>query len=236
MIKYPRILLKLSGESLMGNEKFGYNQDTVEKIVKEIKKVHALGCEIAIVIGGGNICRGKSLANHGVNLVTADYMGMMGTVMNGLYLQDVLKHNDLDSRVMTAIGINQVAEPFIRLKAVKHLSRSRIVILSGGTGNPFCTTDTAASLRAKELDCDIIIKATKVDGIYDKDPNKYQNAVKYNELTFSSAIEKKLEVMDMTAFTMCKDFNLPIIVCNILGENNLENIVKGEKIGTLVKN
>ena len=233
-MKYKRVLLKLSGESLMGSDKFGYNKEAVNSIVDEIAKLHKLGVEIAIVVGGGNICRGKSLNGHGVNAATADYMGMLATVMNGLYLQDVLKSKGIENRVMTAISVNEVAEPFIRLKAEKHLSKNRVVILSAGTGNPFSTTDTAASLKAKELNCDVIIKATKVDGIYDKDPNKYKDAVKYEKLTFKEAIEKHLEVMDMTAFTMCEEFNIPIIVCDIMGENNLESIVLGENIGTLV--
>ena len=232
-MKYKRILLKLSGEALTGDEKFGYNQLAVNKIVDEIKKLHNLGTEIAIVIGGGNICRGKSLANHGVDPATADYMGMMATIMNALYLQDVLKSKEMDARVMTAIGVNEVAEPFIRLKAFKHLSRNRIVILAAGTGNPFSTTDTAAALKAKELNCDLIIKATKVDGIYNKDP-KYENAVKYNKINFMQAIEQKLEVMDMTAFTMCQEFNIPIIVCNVMGDNNLKEIAEGQNVGTIV--
>ena len=232
-MKYKRILLKLSGEALTGDEKFGYNQLAVNKIVDEIKKLHNLGTEIAIVIGGGNICRGKSLANHGVDPATADYMGMMATIMNALYLQDVLKSKEMDARVMTAIGVNEVAEPFIRLKAFKHLSRNRIVILAAGTGNTFSTTDTAAALKAKELNCDLIIKATKVDGIYNKDP-KYENAVKYNKINFMQAIEQKLEVMDMTAFTMCQEFNIPIIVCNVMGDNNLKEIAEGQNVGTIV--
>jgi len=235
-MKYKRILLKLSGESLMGKEQFGYSKETVTQIVAEIKKLHELGLEIAIVVGGGNLCRGKNLNGHGVDPATADYMGMMATIMNGLYLQDVLKFAGIENRVMTAIGVNEVAEPFIRLKALKHLGKKRIVILSAGTGNPFSTTDTASSLKAKELNCDLIIKATKVDGIYDKDPNKFEDAVKYEHLTFKTAIEKNLEVMDTTAFTMCQDFNIPIIVCNVMGVNNLTSIVMGEKIGTLVTN
>jgi uridylate kinase len=161
---------------------------------------------------------------------------MMATIMNGLYLQDVLKHKGIENRVMTAIAVNEVAEPFIRLKALKHLSRKRIVILSAGTGNPFSTTDTAASLKAQELNCDVIIKATKVDGIYDKDPNKFTDATKYSTLTFKEAISQNLEVMDMTAFTMCKDFNIPIIVCDVMGQDNLQDIALGKKIGTLVSN
>lgn len=231
---YKRVLLKLSGESLVGSEKFGYNQETVNSIVDEIKKLHNQNVEIAIVVGGGNICRGKSLANHGVDPATADYMGMMATIMNALYLQDVLKFKGIDNRVMTAIGVNEVAEPFIRLKALKHLDKKRVVILAAGTGNPFSTTDTAAALKAKELNCDLIIKATKVDGIYNKDP-KIAGAIKYDELTYMDAITQKLEVMDMTAFTMCHDFKIPIIVCDVMGKDNLANIVKGQKIGTIVR-
>lgn len=233
-MKYKRILLKLSGESLQGASQFGYNQHAVDAIVDEVAKIHALGVEIAIVIGGGNICRGKSLSGHGVAPATADYMGMLATVMNGLYLQDVLKEHGIDNRVMTAISVNEVAEPFIRLKALKHLGKNRVVILSAGTGNPFSTTDTAASLKAQELECDVIIKATKVDGIYNKDPNKHTDAVKYDHLNYMDAISQNLEVMDMTAFTMCKDSGIPIIVCDILGKDNLAKIAQGENIGTLV--
>lgn len=235
-MKYNRVLLKLSGESLQGDSSFGYNQKAVDNIVNEVAKLCKTGTEVAIVIGGGNICRGKSLAGHGVNPATADYMGMMATIMNGLYLQDVLKHKGIDNRVMTAIGVNEVAEPFIRLKALKHLAKKRVVILSAGTGNPFSTTDTAAALKAQELECDVIIKATKVDGIYNKDPNKYADAIKYEHISYSHAIENSLEVMDMTAFTMCQDSGIPIIVCDIMGENNLAKIAIGEKIGTLVDN
>lgn len=232
--KYNRILLKLSGEALMGKEKFGYNKEAVDEIVNEIYKLHETGVEIAIVVGGGNICRGKTLNQHGIDQAPGDYMGMMATVMNGLYLKEVLEHRHLDSRVMTALAVNEVAEPFIRLKAIKHLSRKRIVILAGGTGNPFSTTDTAAALKAQELKCDVIIKATKVDGIYDKDPNKYENAQKYSNLNYGDAISQNLEVMDMTAFTMCQNSGIPIIVCDVMGSENLKNIVLGEKVGTLV--
>ncbi len=231
---YKRVLLKLSGESLQGDAHFGYNGDAVEEIVNEIAQLHKTGTEIAIVVGGGNIMRGKSIAGHGVSPATADYMGMLATIMNALYLQDVLKAAGIENRVMTAIATNEVAEPFIRLKAMKHLSRGRVVILAAGTGNPFSTTDTAAALKARELECEVIIKATKVDGIYDKDPNKYKDAVKYDKITYLDAIKQNLEVMDMTAFTMCKDSKIPIIVCDILGKNNLKNIALGEKIGTLV--
>lgn len=235
-MKYKRVLLKLSGESLMGKEQFGYSKDAVAGIVNEISKLYKLGIEIAIVVGGGNLCRGKSLNGHGVDPATADYMGMMATIMNGLYLQDVLKSAGIENRVMTAIGVNEVAEPFIRLKALKHLRKNRIVILSAGTGNPFSTTDTASSLKAKELNCDLIIKATKVDGIYDKDPNKYADAIRYKNLTFKEAIDKNLEVMDLTAFTMCKDFNIPIVVCDVMGKDNLMLVATGGDVGTLVTN
>lgn len=235
-MKYKRVLLKLSGESLQGKNGFGYDQEVVNKIVEEIATLHRLNVEIAIVIGGGNIFRGKDLRCHGVGPATADYMGMMATIMNALYLQDVLKAKKIDNRVMTAIAVNQVAEPFIRLKALKHLEKKRIVILAAGTGNPFATTDTAAALKAQELECNVIIKATKVDGIYDKDPMKHKDAKKYQKIHYMEAIQKNLQVMDMTAFTMCKDSNIPIIVCDILGKDNLMKIALGidETIGTLV--
>lgn len=233
---YKRILLKLSGEALQGDSGFGYDESAVKDIVKQIAALHKTGAQIAIVIGGGNICRGKSLAKHGVTPATADYMGMMATVLNGLYLQDVLTHHGIDNRVMTAIAADKIAEPFIRLKALKHLNRGRIVILAAGSGNPFATTDTAAALRARELDCDLIIKATKVPGIFDKDPNKHKDAVMFDRLSYSKAIADNLEVMDMTAFTMCKESEIPIIVCDIMGDGNLEKIARGEPVGTFVHN
>lgn len=178
--------------------------------------------------------RGKDLNGHGIKPATADYMGMMATVMNGLYLRDALAVRGIENRVMTAIGVNAVAEPFISLKAHKHLERGRVVILAAGTGSPFATTDTAAALKARELECDLIIKATKVDGIYDCDPNKNKDAKKYKQITYDHALQKRLEVMDMTAFTMCRDGNVPIIVCSIMEEDNLVKIAMGEEIGTLV--
>lgn len=232
--KYNRILLKLSGEALMGKEKFGYSKEAVDEIVNEIVKLHDVGVEIAVVVGGGNICRGKTLSQHGIDQAPADYMGMMATVMNGVYLKEVLEHRDIDARVMTALPVNEVAEPFIRLKAIKHLSRKRIVILSGGTGNPFSTTDTAAALKAQELKCDVIVKATKVDGIYNKDPNKYPEAEKYINLNYADAIQQNLEVMDMTAFTMCQNSGIPIIVCDVMGSDNLKNVALGKVVGTVV--
>ncbi len=233
-MKYKRILVKLSGESLMGPGQFGYDEATITQIIEEIKKINKLGCEIAIVVGGGNICRGKMLAQKGLDLTTGDYMGMLATVMNGLYLQDKFRNLKIDTRVMTAVAINQVAEPFIRLKAIKHLERSRVVILAGGTGNPFCTTDTAAALRARELNCDVIVKITKVDAVYDKDPAKYPDAVKISKISFDDVIQKNLEIMDMTAFTMCKESNIPIIVSDAFTPDNLLKIVSGEEIGTLI--
>lgn len=233
-MKYKRILLKLSGESLMGLGQFGYEETAITKILQEVKKAHEAGCQIAIVVGGGNICRGKMLASRGLDHTTGDYMGMLATVMNGLYLQDIFRSLGVDTRVMTALAVNQVAEPFIRLKALKHLQKNRVVILAGGTGNPFCTTDTAAALRARELECNLILKITKVNGIYDKDPNKFTDAIKIDEISFKDVISKGLEVMDMTAFTMCKESNIPIIVSDVFTPDNILNIVNGQEIGTLV--
>lgn len=233
-MKFKRVLLKLSGESLQGGANFGYEKDTVSKIVAEIQKLLELKVEVAIVVGGGNIMRGKDLNGHGIAPATADYMGMMATVMNGLYLQDALKARGIENRVMTAIGVNEVAEPFIRLKALKHLTRGRVVILAAGTGSPFATTDSAAALKARELECDVVIKATKVDGIYNCDPNKNKDAVKFKSLSYDYALNNRLEVMDMTAFTMCRDGNIPIIVCSIMESDNLKKIAQGESIGTLV--
>lgn len=235
-MKYKRVLLKLSGESLQGNASFGYENETVSKIVAEIQKMLKMGVQVAIVVGGGNIMRGKDLNGHGITPASADYMGMMATVMNGLYLQDALKARGIENRVMTAIAVNEIAEPFIRLKALKHLERGRVVILAAGTGNPFSTTDTAAALKARELECDVIIKATKVDGIYNADPKKDPNAVKFKTLSYDHALENRLEVMDLTAFTMCRDSNVPIVVCSIMESDNLMKVAKGDDVGTLVSN
>ena len=235
-LKFKRVLLKLSGEALQGAASNGdsYNKAAVDQIVDEIEKLYKTGSQVAIVVGGGNICRGKTLSSHGVPRTPADYMGMLATTMNGMYLQSILEERKIPSRVMSAIRIEEVAEPFIYKRAIKHMNSDRVIILTGGSGNPFSTTDTAAALRARELDCDIIIKATKVDGIYNKDPAKYPDAVKYDSLTYKDAISQGLEVMDMTAFTMCQESNIPIIVCDILGKDNLKRIVEGEKIGTYV--
>ena len=216
--KYKRILLKLSGEALMGQDAFGVNPEIVTKIVKEIKIVKDLGIEIAVVIGGGNIFRGVALGAAGMDRATADYMGMLATVMNALALQDAMKHEGVVSRVQSAINIEQVVEPYIRGKAIKYLEDKRIVIFAAGTGNPFFTTDTAAALRAMEINAEIMIKATKVDGIYSEDPVKNKQAKKYKNITFDDAIQKNLKVMDATAFTLCRDQKLPIGVIDIFKE------------------
>ena len=234
--KFKRILLKLSGEALMGDDSFGINPDTVNKIVDEIKQAKLLGIEIAVVIGGGNIFRGAALGTAGMDRATADYMGMLATVMNALALQDAMKHAGLVSRVQSAINIDQVVEPYIRGKAIQYLEDKKIVIFAAGTGNPFFTTDTAAALRAMEISADIMIKATKVDGIYSSDPIKDKNAKLFSSISFDEVINKNLKVMDATAFTLCRDQQLPIAVCNIFKKNALNNVLIGKQEGTLVKN
>jgi uridylate kinase len=233
-IKYKRILLKLSGEALMGNDAFGVNPDTINKIVKEIEVAISIGTEIAIVIGGGNIFRGVALGAAGMDRATADYMGMLATVMNALALQDAMKHAGINSRVQSAINIDQIVEPYIRGKAIRYLEDKKIVIFAAGTGNPFFTTDTAAALRAMEINADIMIKATKVDGIFTDDPENNPEAKMYKTVTFDEAISKNLKVMDATAFTLCRDQKLPIVVFNIFKENALKNILLGKEEGTLV--
>lgn len=232
--KYNRILLKLSGEALMGQDAFGVNPEIVTKIVKEIKAAKELGIEVAVVIGGGNIFRGVALGAAGMDRATADYMGMLATVMNALAIQDAMKHEGVVSRVQSAINIDQVVEPYIRGKAIKYLEDKRIVIFAAGTGNPFFTTDTAAALRAMEINAEIMIKATKVDGIYSDDPVKNPDAKRYKTITFDDAIQKNLKVMDATAFTLCRDQKLPIGVIDIFKENALKNILIGSEEGTLV--
>ena len=232
--KYNRILLKLSGEALMGQDAFGVNPEIVTKIVKEIKVAKELGIEVAVVIGGGNIFRGVALGAAGMDRATADYMGMLATVMNALALQDAMKHEGVVSRVQSAINIDQVVEPYIRGKAIKYLEDKRIVIFAAGTGNPFFTTDTAAALRAMEINAEIMIKASKVDGIYSEDPVKNPDAKRYKTITFDDAIQKNLKVMDATAFTLCRDQKLPIGVIDIFKENALKNILIGSEEGTLV--
>ena len=231
---YKRILLKLSGEALMGDDAFGVNPETINKIVTEIKAVKSLGVEIAIVIGGGNIFRGVALGAAGMDRATADYMGMLATVMNALALQDAMKHAGLISRVQSAINIDQIVEPYIRGKAIRYLEDEKIVIFAAGTGNPFFTTDTAAALRAMEINADIMIKATKVDGIYSDDPVKNKDAVMYRSVTFDEAIQKNLKIMDATAFTLCRDQKLSVAVFNIFKHDALHNILLGNDEGTRV--
>jgi len=231
---YKRIVLKLSGEALAGDEKFGINQDILETVASQIYEVAEAGVEIGIVIGGGNIFRGLSASKIGFDRVTADYMGMLATVINALALQDALERHNLDTRVLTAIKMEEIAEPFIRRRAIRHLQKSRIVIFAGGTGNPYFTTDTTAVLRAVEIEAEVIMKGTKVDGVYDKDPEIHEDAKKFNELSYLEVVDNGLKVMDFTAITLSMDNKLPIIVFNMTKEHNLARVINGEKIGTKV--
>lgn len=233
-LAYKRILLKLSGEALMGDDAYGINRETITKIVKQIKEVAELGVQIAIVIGGGNIFRGVAPAASGMDRATADYMGMLATVMNAVALQDAMRHIGLNARVQSALNIEKVAEPYIRGKAIRYLDEGRVVIFGAGTGNPFFTTDTAAALRGIEMDAEIVLKATKVDGIYSDDPKKNANATRYKTISFDEAISKNLKVMDATAFALCREQNMPIRVFSIFKEDGLKNVVLGKDEGTLV--
>ncbi|MAW33895.1 MAG: UMP kinase [Proteobacteria bacterium] len=233
---YKKILLKLSGEALMGEDAFGINQKTISGVVEEIQDVLDLAVKVAIVIGGGNLFRGIAPAAKGMDRATADYMGMLATVMNALALQDEMRRKGVISRVQSAINIAQVAEPYTRGKAVRHLELNRVVIFAAGTGNPFFTTDTAAALRGMEMNVDIVVKGTKVDGVYDEDPKTNPNASLYNKISFDDAIVKKLQVMDATALTLCRDQRLPICVFSILKKGALKRVVLGEDEGTFVHN
>ena len=232
---YNRILLKLSGEALLGNRSHGIDPKTINKYSREIKSIVDLGVEVSIVIGGGNIFRGLSGANNGIDRVQGDYMGMLATVINGLALQSSLEKIGLQTRLQTAINMEAIAEPYIKRKAVRHLEKKRIVIFGAGTGNPFFTTDSAAVLRAIEIEADVILKGTRVDGIYDDDPEINKNAIKFNELKYDEAISKNLKIMDSTAFTLSKENKLPIIVFDINKTGNLKKIIEGKIIGTKVK-
>ncbi len=234
-LKYKRVLLKISGEALLGNKDFGIDHIIVKKIAEELSEIHELGVKIGVVIGGGNIFRGIAGEKHGMDRARADYMGMLATLINALALQDALISKNLTCRVMSALEVIKVAEMYIREKALKHLEKGRIVILACGTGNPFFTTDTAAVLRALELKAEILFKATKVDGVYDKDPVKYPTAKKYDTLSFDEALQKNLKIMDITAFSLAKDYKLPILVFNLLNYGNIKKAILGENIGTLVK-
>ena len=233
-LNFNRILLKISGEVLSGDKKFGIDPTLTQKISKKIKILHDLNIQIGIVIGGGNIFRGMSVSEQGMDRVPADYLGMMATLMNSVALQSELEKLECDTRVMSALSVTQLAEPYIRRRATRHLEKNRIVIFAGGTGNPYFTTDTAAALRGIEINADVIIKGTKVDGIYSNDPMKDKNAVRYDSLTFKEVIDNELNVMDMTAFTLCKENNIPIVVLNINDEKSLSDLIKYQNIGTLV--
>ena len=234
-MKYKRILLKLSGEALMGEKQYGIDIDRVAQYAKDIQAVHAQGIEIALVIGGGNIYRGLSAEKAGMDRVQADYMGMLATVINSMALQDALEKVGVKTRLLTAIKMEQICEPFIRRSAVRHLEKGRIVIFGAGTGNPYFTTDTAASLRAVEINADVVLKGTRVDGIYTADPEKDATATRFDEISFADVYSKNLNVMDMTAFTLCQENNLPIIVFDMNKPGNFLKLAKGEAIGTLVK-
>lgn len=235
-VKYKRILLKLSGEALMGEKQFGIDHDRLEQYAKEVKQVVDAGVEVAVVIGGGNIFRGiQARDNQGFDRVQGDYMGMLATVINSMALQADLEKIKVQTRLLSAIKMEQICEPFIRRRAIRHLEKGRVVIFGAGTGNPYFTTDTAAALRAIEIEADVILKGTRVDGIYSADPEKDKKAVKYDSITFKEAYNKKLEVMDLTAFTLCNENKIPIIVFNMNKPGTLKKVVEGKNMGTLVK-
>lgn len=234
-LKYKRILLKLSGESLMGKQKFGITSEMLQHYAHQIKDLHQMGVEVSVVIGGGNIFRGIQSEGAGIEQVTGDYMGMLATVINGLALQSALESLGVYTRLMTALKMENVAEPYIRRRAIRHLEKGRVVICAAGTGNPYFTTDSAAALRANEIGADVILKGTRVDGIYTADPEKDPAAVKFDKLTFAKVISLGLQVMDMTAFTLCSENNMPIIVFDINSPDNLRRIVLGDTVGTLVE-
>ncbi len=233
-MKYKRVLLKLSGEALMGSRQYGIDNDRLVEYAKEIKKVVDAGVELAIVIGGGNIFRGVAGAAKGMDRVQGDYMGMLATVINGMALQGALEDQGIKTRLQSAIEMDKVAEPFIKRRAVRHLEKGRVVIFGSGTGNPYFTTDTAASLRAIEIEADVVLKGTRVDGIYTADPEKDKSAQRFEKITFTEVYDKGLNVMDMTAFTLCQENNLPIIVFDMNKEGNFLRVAEGENIGTLV--
>ena len=233
-MKYKRVLLKLSGEALIGDKNYGIDPTILNDYAKEIKKIYDINTEIAIVIGGGNIFRGVSGASKGMDRVQADYMGMLATMINGLALQSALENNEVPTRLQSAINVEAIAEPFIKRRATRHLEKGRVVIFGSGTGNPFFTTDSAAVLRAIEINADVILKGTRVDGIYNSDPEKNKEAIKFDSLSFDEVLKKGLKVMDTTAFTLSQENNLPIIVFDMNNKGNLIKIINGEKIGTRV--
>ena len=232
---FGRILLKLSGEALLGEKAFGIDRTFTDYLAEEIKTVHALGVQVGVVVGGGNIFRGVSDAASGMDRVSADHMGMLATIINALALQDALERAGVQTRVLSAIEMREVAEPFIRRRAIRHMEKKRVVIFAGGTGNPYFSTDTAAALRAMEIKAEVVFKGTKVDGIYDSDPLKNPKAKKFDRLTYLDVLQKDLKVMDATAISLCKDNKLPIIVYDLKAAGTLRRIVQGEKVGTMVK-
>lgn len=234
-LAYNRVLLKLSGEALAGPLTFGIDPDTINGFAREIADVVRLGCQVALVVGGGNIFRGMAASEQGMDRASADYMGMLATAMNSLAVQDSLEKTGLETRVLSAITMREVAEPYIRRRAVRHLEKGRVVIFAAGTGNPFFTTDTAAALRAMELHAQAILKGTKVDGVYDKDPAKHADAVKFERLTYMDVIQKQLRVMDTTAISLAMDNGLPIVVFNMFTAGNLTRVLSGEQVGTIVE-
>ena len=231
---YRRILLKLSGEILAGDKGFGIDPGKASYLADEVKSVHELGISIGLIIGAGNIFRGIEASSRGMDRVTGDYLGMLATIMNAIAVQDALEKIDCETRTLSAINVSQIAEPYIRRRAIRHLEKGRVVIISGGTGNPFFTTDSAAALRAKELGADIVLKGTKVNGVYDKDPMEFDDAKKFSKISFSQVLNDNLRVMDLTAITLCKENNLPIQVFNINNQGDLKQLVQGATIGTLV--
>lgn len=233
-MKYNRILLKLSGEALMGENSYGIDSNKLEQYAQEIKRVKDLGVEVAIVIGGGNIFRGVQAENTGIDRVQGDYMGMLATLINAMALQSALEQNGMYTRLMSGIKVESVCEPFIRRRAIRHLEKGRIVIFGAGIGNPYFTTDSTAALRAIEIEADLVLKGTRVDGVYTADPEKDKTATKYDDLSFQEAYEKNLNIMDMTAFTLCQENNLPIVVFDMNKTGNLQKLVEGERIGTLI--
>ncbi len=234
-LKYRRILLKISGEALAGDQGYGISTDVVHYIAEEVREIHLLGVRIGMVIGGGNIFRGVEASAQGMDRSSADYMGMLATVINGLALQDAMEKLEVDTRVQTAIEMREVAEPFIRRRALRHLEKGRVVIFVGGTGNPYFTTDTAAALRAMEINADVVFKATKVDGVYSADPKKDPTAKKFDELSYIEVLSRRLKVMDSTAISLCMENGFPIVVFNLQEKGRLRQLIHGERIGTLVR-
>jgi uridylate kinase len=233
--KYGRVMLKISGEALIGKADYGIDTKVMDNIANQIKEVVLMGVEIAVVVGGGNFWRGVAASANGMDRTTADYIGMLATVMNAIGLQDALEKKDISTRVQSSITMQEIAEPFIRRRALRHLEKKRVVIFAGGTGNPYFSTDTAAALRALEINAEILFKATKVDGVYDKDPKKYPDAKKFDELTYIEVLDKNLKILDSTATSLCMENDLPVVVFDITKSGNIKDVISGKKIGTIVR-